>query len=115
MQAKDIPDTEFLTAVGLATVLHGGVWANRSHVAMVLGGYAQNVAELRRLGPLTPSSELAKLYIDPAPGYPEKVVLAKARKLIRRGLLDGCYCGCRGDFELTHAGLALIQPPATTT
>lgn len=30
----------------------------------------------------------------------EKVVLAKLRSLIRRGLLDGCYCGCRGDIEL---------------
>jgi hypothetical protein len=31
---------------------------------------------------------------------PEKVVLAKARRLISRGLLDGCTCGCRGDFEV---------------
>jgi hypothetical protein len=31
---------------------------------------------------------------------PRKVVLAKARKLIKRGLLDGCACGCRGDFTL---------------
>lgn len=33
-------------------------------------------------------------------GFPEKVVLAKARKLIRRGVLTGCVCGCRGDFEI---------------
>ena len=31
-------------------------------------------------------------------GVPYKVALAKARKLIRRGLLDGCACGCRGDW-----------------
>lgn len=31
-------------------------------------------------------------------GYPRKVVLAKARKLIKRGLMDGCACGCRGDW-----------------
>lgn len=31
---------------------------------------------------------------------PEKVVLAKLRSLIKRGLLAGCACGCRGDFEL---------------
>lgn len=42
---------------------------------------------------------------------PPKVVHAKLRKLIRRGLLDGCYCGCRGDFQLTEAGHALIEPP----
>lgn len=33
------------------------------------------------------------------PEYPEKVVLAKARKLIRRGVLEGCACGCRGDWR----------------
>ncbi len=31
-------------------------------------------------------------------GFPEKVVLAKARRLIKRGVIDGCYCGCRGDW-----------------
>ena len=37
-------------------------------------------------------------------GTPEKVALAKMRALIKRGLVDGCPCGCRGDFELTDAG-----------
>ena len=37
-------------------------------------------------------------------GLPENLVLAKARKLIKRGLLDGCACGCRGDFELSAPG-----------
>lgn len=32
------------------------------------------------------------------PGIPYKVLRAKAGKLIRRGLLEGCDCGCRGDF-----------------
>ena len=31
---------------------------------------------------------------------PAKVVLAKARRLMARGLLDGCDCGCRGDFTI---------------
>ena len=30
----------------------------------------------------------------------EKVVLAKLRRLILRGEITGCYCGCRGDFEI---------------
>ncbi len=34
------------------------------------------------------------------PGTPRKVVLAKMRSMIRRGLIDGCACGCRGDFRL---------------
>jgi hypothetical protein len=39
---------------------------------------------------------------------PPKVVRAKLAKLIRQGLLDGCTCGCRGDFELTEAGAERI-------
>ena len=34
------------------------------------------------------------------PIYPEKVILAKARGLLKRGYLDGCGCGCRGDFSV---------------
>jgi hypothetical protein len=30
---------------------------------------------------------------------PAKIVLAKARSLIKRGLIEGCCCGCRGDFR----------------
>ena len=41
--------------------------------------------------------------------FPEKVVLAKARGLIRRGLISGCACGCRGDFELTDRGRELLE------
>lgn len=37
-------------------------------------------------------------------GLPEKLVLAKMRGLIRRGLVSGCACGCRGDFKLTEKG-----------
>ncbi len=32
-------------------------------------------------------------------GVPKKVILAKAKSLIRRGIIDGCACGCRGDFR----------------
>ena len=37
-------------------------------------------------------------------GAPEAVVLAKMRKLVKRGLVDGCGCGCRGDFTITERG-----------
>lgn len=43
------------------------------------------------------------------PSFPRKVVLAKARQLIKRGLLDGCGCGCRGDFEITAKGRELLD------
>jgi len=31
--------------------------------------------------------------------FPDKVRRAKMRKLVAKGYLDGCLCGCRGDFE----------------
>lgn len=31
---------------------------------------------------------------------PPKVVLAKLRSMVKRNIIDGCCCGCRGDFEL---------------
>jgi hypothetical protein len=43
---------------------------------------------------------------DVAPGMPEKVVRAKLGQLKKRGLVDGCGCGCRGDWHLTDAGKA---------
>ena len=44
---------------------------------------------------------------------PPKVVMAKLRSLIKRGLLDGCACGCRGDFKLTERGRAALGPMST--
>ena len=37
------------------------------------------------------------------PASPPKVVLAKARSLLKRGLISGCGCGCRGDFRIKEA------------
>lgn len=47
--------------------------------------------------------ELAE-FLDVKP----KIVLAKAHKLIKRKLLSGCDCGCRGDFEVTSKGKLLL-------
>ncbi|KVP65619.1 hypothetical protein WJ96_04430 [Burkholderia ubonensis] len=41
-------------------------------------------------------------------GVPEKLARAKMGSLIRRGLVKGCACGCRGDFELTLKGQAQL-------
>lgn len=37
-------------------------------------------------------------------GVSRKLVLAKMYKLIKRGLVGGCACGCRGDFYITEKG-----------
>jgi len=31
--------------------------------------------------------------------FPGKVVTAKLRSMLNRGLIRGCCCGCRGDFR----------------
>ena len=36
-------------------------------------------------------------------GTPPKLQLAKMRMLIRRGIVRGCPCGCRGDFYLAES------------
>lgn len=38
------------------------------------------------------------------PEIPDKVINAKLANLIKKGLVDGCTCGCRGDFHLTDEG-----------
>ena len=45
---------------------------------------------------------------------PEKLVLGKMRVLIRRGLVDGCPCGCRGDFEITDKGIQWLAAQPNT-
>lgn len=47
------------------------------------------------------------------PDAPDKLILAKMNKLLRRGLVDGCGCGCRGDFEITDKGLAFLAAEST--
>ena len=37
---------------------------------------------------------------------PRNLVHAKMRQLIANNLVDGCDCGCRGDFEITEKGRA---------
>lgn len=72
MQCKDIPDDLLLDAVRRTG--EPGSWRMRWDVQAALEA---------SLGPV-----------------PEKLFLAKARKLIVRKLLSGCDCGCRGDYHL---------------
>ena len=32
--------------------------------------------------------------------FPEKVILAKLKSMVKKKKLKGCTCGCRGDFEI---------------
>lgn len=39
------------------------------------------------------------------PQYPEKVLMAKLRRMVKRKRLAGCACGCRGDFHRIGKGI----------
>lgn len=75
MQAKDIPEAPVLRF--LATLTISATW---------YPGFANSVQHAM------------------PDGTPEKVVLAKMRAMVKRGLVSGCACGCRGDFMLTPSG-----------
>lgn len=93
--ARDITDLAFLRAVEQCQDPRPGGgwhWAMRDDVTRVLGGLDRN----------------APVRSDEVPGVPWKVVLAKFRRVNKRGLVDGCDCGCRGDFELTGKGRELL-------
>lgn len=57
----------------------------------------------------TPMGECSVLHAMPA-GTPAKLALAKMRRMIEKGLVNGCGCGCRGDFGITEAGRRAIAP-----
>lgn len=42
-------------------------------------------------------------------GTPWKVLLAKMERLIKKELVSGCPCGCRGDYEITDKGKHWLQ------
>lgn len=75
-QCKDIPDKPIIQFL----LKHKGKWCN---------WYFGDERDVSQAMPL---------------GIPEKLVLAKMRMLMRRGLVKGCSCGCRGDFEITEKG-----------
>lgn len=39
---------------------------------------------------------------------PFNLIKDKAKKLIKMGYIDGCPCGCRGNFQLTIKGKIFI-------
>ena len=41
-------------------------------------------------------------------GVDDNLLLAKMRGLMKRGLIDGCDCGCRGDYVITAKGRMIL-------
>lgn len=92
MQCKDIPTRPILEFL----LRHAGSWHNWSgpEVAEQAWPNAEDKASWMSMSVRNAMP----------PGVPAKLVLAKMRILIRSGLVDGCDCGCRGDFEITDKG-----------
>ena len=40
---------------------------------------------------------------------PDKLKIVKMSNLIDKGLVDGCGCGCRGDYEITEKGIEFFS------
>lgn len=86
MKAADITDEQFLEAMRETMRLRPG-WVTRWDLAQVLDGHPERVYG-------QPGYDA-----ESDTGISQKVLLAKAKRLIDRGLIDGCACGCRGGFE----------------
>lgn len=86
LQCKDIPDLPILRFIAS----HNGDWCNLFDTEGAAG------------------SEKSVFHAMPD-DTPWKLGLAKMRMLLRRGLVDGCGCGCRGDFFLTDKGREFLQ------
>lgn len=63
----------------------------------------------RRRGGGGPNWYLIDAFPNRGEGIPERVLLAKLVAMKRRGLIDGCGCGCRGDWELTSKGVRVLR------
>ncbi|MFD8545666.1 hypothetical protein [Streptomyces sp. NPDC059649] len=75
MQCKDIPDELYLGAVRDTAAKN--IWGN------------------------TTNRQMVKEVVEAVVGHvPDNLFDAKSRRLIQRGMLDGCACGCRGDFSI---------------
>lgn len=81
MQCKDIPDAPVLAF--LANL--NGVWAFWT---------GNDERDIRWAMPVE---------------APQKLRHAKMKMLIKRGLVGGCDCGCRGDFVITEKGRAALR------
>lgn len=105
MQCKDIANEDFLNAVRTASRLSGGGWAMAWDVGCVLAGNPEHVT-------------MTSPHRDSPTGecFPWRLLKAKARKLIDKGLLKGCACGCRGDYYIPgewpveNRGEVLVAP-----
>lgn len=102
MQAKDIPDRDVLEYLADRQGEWTCIWYGH-----FIGAESREHPPGSGIYPWK-DEPVSDVYLAMPRGTPEKVALAKMRSLYRRDLVGGCDCGCRGDFEITDKGLALI-------
>lgn len=96
MKCWELPDWAFVSAIRTVQILRAredysaAIPASIWDVTAVIAGHPEDVVTN-----LSTQQEY--------PGVPPKLMLAKAKGLIKRGIIDGCACGCRGDFEVVDA------------
>jgi hypothetical protein len=80
IQAKHLPDQQVMEAIAILAREAGARWEDVPQRWVMIWDLTEQL------------------------GAPHKVVLAKVRKLIKRGMLGGCACGCRGDLHVLVKG-----------
>ena len=92
IKCKDIPDKHILNYLWETQNVFNECWT-----CIWYGHFKETKPENR------------DIYYAMPEGTPEKLALAKMKSLIKRGLVDGCACGCRGDFEITDKGIESLN------
>lgn len=52
------------------------------------------------------ATNMPRVYDPGWPDAPEKLLLARLRAMVRKGLVTGCGCGCRGDWSVATDAFA---------
>lgn len=93
IQGKDIPSRPIIEFVAK----HGGIGCTWFKTEWADGSFTY--------------SERSVYNAMPIPDHlPDRLVFVKMNNLIKKGYLDGCTCGCRGDYEISEKGINFPCP-----
>ncbi len=83
---------------------------------LILEFLAKNPRQQHNWFPIDESISLSKFSVRHViPNIPDKLLVAKMASMIKKGLVDGCGCGCRGDYVITEKGLSYLNELATSS
>lgn len=104
MQCKDI-DTGVMLGI-----IHGHNMCNNQSMAMSRGDYRGRDASVDMTYPKSGvGSVIVWDFYTLLPTIPDYLIDKKLSNMLRKGLLEGCDCGCRGDYQLTEKGLERLR------